>query len=84
MESPHVSESKTQSWILDSTAWIPDFRYWISVSVSGSGFWITIVSGIPDSQRWIPDSKAHDSGFCKQNFLQITDFTGKNLPHSRV
>ena len=33
------------------------------------GFWIAIVSGIPDSPSCIPDSKAWDSGFHKQNFL---------------
>ena len=32
------------------------------------GFWIAIVSGIPDSPSCIPDSKAWDSGFHKQNF----------------
>ena len=32
------------------------------------GFWIAIVSGIPDSPSRIPDSKAWDSGFHKQNF----------------
>ena len=33
------------------------------------GFRIPIVcSGIPDSLRCIPDSKANDSGFRKQNF----------------
>ena len=33
------------------------------------GFWIAIVSGIPDSPSCIPDSKAWDSGFHKKNFL---------------
>ena len=32
------------------------------------GFWIPIVSGIPDSVSCIPDSKTRDSGFHKQNF----------------
>ena len=32
------------------------------------GFWIAIVSGIPDSPSCIPVSKAWDSGFHKQIF----------------
>jgi len=32
------------------------------------GFWIPIVSGIPDSLSCIPDSKTPDSGFHKQKF----------------
>ena len=32
------------------------------------GFWIPIVSGIPDSLSCIPDSKAQESGLHKQNF----------------
>ena len=68
-------ENPIQSWILDSTPWI---------RVSGSGFSITIVSQIPDSQRWFPDFKSQDSGFHKQNSLRIPDFTGKNLPHSGI
>ena len=32
------------------------------------GFWIPIVSGIPDSLGCIPDSKAQKSGFHKQKF----------------
>ena len=72
-------------WILDGLGFqIPRNGFRISVLLSGSGFWITIVSGIPDSQRWIPDSKAHNSGFRKQNFLGIPDFTGKNFPHSGI
>ena len=37
-------------WILDSTPWISDSRYWIADSLSEElGFWIPIVSGIPES-----------------------------------
>ena len=32
-------------------------------------FWIPVVNGIPDSLSCFPDSKAQDSGFYKQNFL---------------
>ena len=32
------------------------------------GFWIPLVTGIPDSLSCIADSKAQDSGFHKQNF----------------
>ena len=55
--SARVRESKTVldygfrqfvasgTWILDSGFWIRD-----------SEFWIRIISGIPDSESWIPDS----------------------------
>ena len=33
------------------------------------GFWISIVSRIPDSCSFIPDSKAHDFIFHKKNFV---------------
>ena len=58
-----------QSWILDSQPWIPDSRYQIPLSVK-SGFWIPIVSGIPDYLHLccIPGSKVQDSGFYKQKF----------------
>ena len=32
------------------------------------GFWIPIVRGIPDSLRYIPDSKAQDARFHRQKF----------------
>ena len=32
------------------------------------GCWIPIVSGIPYSLSYVPDSKAHDSGFHKPKF----------------
>ena len=32
------------------------------------GFWVSIVTGILDSLGCIPDSKAQDSGFHRQNF----------------
>ena len=53
----HMKENPKQSWILDSTQWIPDR---LSVQL---GFRIPIVSGIPVSLSCIPDSKARDSGF---------------------
>ena len=48
-------------------------------------FWIPIVSGIPDSLSCIPDSKAQDSGFHKQKFLEFRnpDFRFK-IPFSNV
>ena len=49
-----------QSWILDSTPRIPDSSYWILVFVSGTR--------ILDSLSCIPDFKAQDVGFHKQNF----------------
>ena len=62
--SARVRESKTVldygfrqfvasgTWILDSGFWILDSGFWIR----DSGFWIRIISGIPDSESWIPDS----------------------------
>ena len=35
------------------------------------GFWIPILSGIPDFLSYILDSKAQDSEFYKQNFLEF-------------
>ena len=43
------------------------------------GFWISIVSGILDSLRYIPDSKAQNSTFQKQNFPD-SGFYRQNLP----
>ena len=48
-------------WI-PGTAWMAD-----SLSV-GLGFWILIVSEIPESLSWVPSSKAQDSRFHKQKF----------------
>ena len=50
---------------------IPDSRYWIPVFILPvRGTWILepVVSGIPDSLSCIPDSKAQDYEFYKQNF----------------
>ena len=61
--SSHVRESKT---VLDSGFHAVDSGIQLldSRSFSGElGFRIPIVSGIPDSYRCIPDSKAQDSGF---------------------
>lgn len=50
--------SPRQSWILDSTPWIPDSRYgctrFQSLSVFVFGFWIPIV-------RWVPKLRIPDS-----------------------
>ena len=53
-----------QSWILNSTPLISDYRYWIPDLLSvKNGFWTPIGSGIPDSLSWIPDSKIQDSEY---------------------
>ena len=52
------------SWILDSTPCIPDSR---SLSVE-FGFWIPIISEIPDSLDCIPDFKSQDSGSASKIF----------------
>ena len=46
-----------QSWILDSRQWIPDSTFWIPKSPSVE-LGMRFFSGIPDSLRWITDSKA--------------------------
>ena len=62
-KSTHIRESKT---VLDSEIhmpWIPD-----SLSVE-LGFQISILSKIPVSLSYIPDSKAQDSGFHERKFV---------------
>ena len=56
------------SWILDSSPYILDSRYWILYSLSVELGFRSIASGILDSLSCIPDSKAQDSGFHKWNF----------------
>ena len=64
-----------QSWILDPTPRITNSRFRIPWSLSVKlGFWIPIVSGIPDSLSCIPDSKDQDFGFHKQKFPRIPEF----------
>ena len=53
-------------WILRCGFRIPGTGFQ-SLSVE-LGFWIPIVSGIPESLSCIPDSKTHDSGFHEQKF----------------
>ena len=53
-------------------------EFWISGTGFQSflvehGFWIPILSGIPDSLSCIPDSKTQDSGFHKENIYQIPE-----------
>lgn len=46
----HERESKTESWILESTPCILDSSNWIHGILSVElGFWIPLISGIPDS-----------------------------------
>ena len=51
---------------MDSTPSFTDSKYWIPTFVSGSWILIPVVGGIPDSLRFIPDSKARDSRFYEQ------------------
>ena len=74
----------TSKEIQDSTGfWIPHRGFRIlgtgfqSLSVE-LGFWIPIVSGIPDSLSRIPDSKAQDSGFHEQKFPGFRNPKAKN------
>ena len=53
-------------WILRRGFQIPGYLFQ-SLSLE-LGFWIPVVSGIPDSLSCIPDSKVQDLGFHKQKF----------------
>ena len=74
-----IKGNPRQSWILDCTSWIPDFKYWIPDLFHWnfwnlySGFRIPIVSGIPASYSFIPDSKAQDFGFHIKTIFQILE-----------
>ena len=59
--------------------WIPDTGFQ-SLLVE-LGFWITIVSGIPDFLSCIPDSKAQDSEFHKQ---KVHGFRIPQAKNSRI
>ena len=51
--------------------WIPGIGFqYLSVEF---GFWIPIVSGIPDSLSCIPDFNAQDSEFHKQKIFRIPE-----------
>ena len=63
------------SWNLDSTRWIPDFRYWISDSVPLElGTRVAVVSGIPDSTSikfpGLPYMERH-SGYMQLLLLRV-------------
>ena len=71
-----------------------DLGFWIPrrglIRIPGTGFWslyeelgvrIPIVSGVPDSLSWIPDSKAQDSGFHQKNFSKVLDSRIQNPLH---
>ena len=72
-----------QSWILESTLWIPDYRYWILDSLSmETGFRIPITRGIPDSLSRIPYSKALDSRFPMKKISGFRIYTLQGASHS--
>ena len=50
----------SQSWILDSTPWVPDSRYWTPFFAVELGLWFPVVSGILDSSSCVPDPKGQD------------------------
>ena len=60
-----------QSWILDSTQWIPDF---LPVELKR----------IPDSLSCFVDFKAKDSGLRKEKFPRIPDSTSQNFRDSDI
>ena len=66
--------------ILDSTQWILDSR---SLSVE-LGFWTSILDRIPDSLSCIPDSKAPDFVFHKENFLGFQHLDSLTLGDIRI
>ena len=57
--------------VLDSGFYALDSRFQVldsDVFLVELGFWILILSRIPDSLSFIPESKVQGSGFHKQNF----------------
>ena len=77
------SSNPIQSWILDSTPWIPDYRYWILDSLSMEiGFRIPVTRGIPDSLSWIPYSKALGSTFPMRKIFVSRTSTLQGASHS--
>ena len=66
------TQSSSDSWILDSTQWIPD------CSTVKIGFWIPIASKILYSLSWITDSKARESEFHEQKF------PGSRIPQAKI
>ena len=50
----------SQSWILDSTPWVPDSRYYTPFFAVELGLWFPVVSGILDSSSCVPDPKGQD------------------------
>ena len=73
----HRTSDGIQSWILDSTPWIPDHRYWIPIRLGqwnlDFGFQKLAVFRIP--KPWIPNSTSKISW--------IAHSTTKNFPNSR-
>ena len=73
----------------DPGFWIPHHGFRIpgtgfqSLSVE-RGLWIWIVSGSPDFLSCVPNFKAQDSRFHKQNFPRIPDSKSKNFPDSGI
>ena len=71
--------------------WIP--HHWFRIPGTGFqslsvelGLWISIVSGIPDFLSCVPNSKAQDSRFHKQNFpgFRILKAKISQIPESRL
>ena len=77
-KSTHCPSNGIQSWILDSTPWIPDPRYWIPIRLGqwnlDFGFQSLVVFRIP--KPWIPNSTSKISW--------IADSTTKNFPDSQI
>ena len=63
-------EKPRQSWILDSTPWIPDSRY-IGFRLFCQWNLIIIFSRIPDRLNCIPDSKPEDCVLHKQKCSRL-------------
>ena len=79
----HMQGNPRQTWILDSTPWIPDTWHWIpadSLSVE-LGFRILVVSAIriPRTVFWIPKPRIPNS---TRNIFGISHSTSKNFPDS--
>ena len=79
--SPHVRAGIQDSlgfWIPRRRLRIPGTRFQpLSAEL---GFWIPVASEIPDPFSCIPDSKAQDSGFNKQQFLGLRNPDSPSVP----
>ena len=82
----HSSHERKSKLLGGLGFWFPRSELWIPGTGSQSlsvklGFWMSFVTGIPDSLNFTPDSRAQDSRFLKQNFPGFRIPQNKNFSH---